>query len=54
MPDIMESALHWALAYTGSGIPAMSIPFLMGSHLLQSQLPGEHTVVLFYMAHSTC
>ena len=32
----------------------MSIQFLRGSHHLPSQLPGEHTVVLSHMAHSTC
>ena len=52
MPGIIESALHWASA-TGSGQPAVSIQFLRGSHLLPSQLPGEHTVVLPHMAHST-
>ena len=53
MLGIMESTLHWALA-TGSGQPtAVSIQFLRGSHLLPSQLPGEHTVVLPHMAHLT-
>ena len=39
--------------FTGSSQPAVSVQVLRGSHLLQSQLPGEHTVVLPHMTHST-
>ena len=47
----MNSIAHWLL--TGSGQPAESIQFLWGSHLLPSQLPREHTVVLPHMVNST-
>ena len=36
----------------GSVQPAVSNQILRGSHLLPSQLPGEHTGVLPHMAHS--
>ena len=39
-------ALYHHISVIGSGQPAVSNQFVRGSHLLPSQLPGEHTGVL--------
>ena len=45
--------LH-CISVIGSGQPAVSNKILRGSHLLPSQLPGEHIGVLPHMVHSPC
>ena len=50
------NARHYGKCFTilsGSGQSPASILFLRGNHLLLSQLPGEHTVVLPHTVHST-
>ena len=47
-------ALYNHISVIGSGQPAVSNQFLRGSHILPSQLPGEHTGVLPHTVHSPC
>ena len=47
-------ALYKHISIIASGQPAVSNQFFRGSHLLSSQLPGEHTGLLPHMAHSPC
>ena len=50
----MESPALWKALHNLSGLKqsTVSIFFERGTHLLQSQLHGEHTAVLPHTAHS--
>ena len=49
MPGIMVSALQFYLVLANQLCQSL----FEGGHLLPSQLPGEHTVVLHHTVHST-
>ena len=53
-PSYLDVSVVLYISVIGSGQPTVSNQFLRGSHLLPSQLPGEHTGVLPHMVHSPC